>query len=154
MSTTITQLPGRIDAALKAPWQVRALAIVDAIVLNILILATGRLVTGDYPVATAGGDDQVIDFAPVVLVTALAGLAAWGLLALLERMTDRARAIWPMIAIAVLLLSLLGPLGSGVGTSSKVVLALLHLGAGATLIPLMRRSIDMAVSARGETARR
>jgi Family of unknown function (DUF6069) len=141
MSTAITRIPERIDAALSAPWQMRAMAIVDAIVLNVVILAVARLATGEYPVATVGGDDQAVGFVAVIGTTALAGLAAWGLLALLERVTSRAATVWTAIAIVVFLFSLLGPLGSGADTASKVALALLHTGAAATLIPLMRRSI-------------
>jgi hypothetical protein len=140
MNSSITHLPARIDAALTAPWQARAMAIVDAVVLNVAILIIGRVVTGDWPVATVGDDGRTIGFAAVIVVTAVAGLVAWGLLALLERMTTNAKTIWTAIAAIVLLLSLLGPLGSGVGTSSKIVLALMHVGAAATIIPLMRRS--------------
>jgi hypothetical protein len=140
MSTSISQIPRRIDAALKAPWQIRAMAIVDAVILNVVILLAARVITGDWPVATVGDDEQTIGFAPVILVTVLAGLIAWGLLALLERMTSRAATIWTAIAVVVLLLSLFGSIGSGVGTSSKVVLTLMHLGAAATIVPLMRRS--------------
>jgi hypothetical protein len=140
VSTSITQLPNRIDAALNAPWKVRAMAIVDAIILNVIILIVGRLATGDWPVATVGDDDQTIGFIPVILVTLIVGLVAWGLLALLERATGNAKTIWTAIAVVVFLLSLLGPLGSGDGTSSKVVLALMHIGAATTIIPLMRRS--------------
>lgn len=142
MNTSMTQLPGRIDAALDAPWKMRAMAIVDAIALNVVILAIARLVTGDWPVATVDGDAQTIGLVPVVLVTLIAGLVAWGVLALLERMTANAKTIWTAIAVVVFLLSLLGPLGSGVGTSSKIVLALMHVGAAATIIPLMRRSVS------------
>lgn len=140
MSTSMSQLPSRIDAALNATWKVRAMAIVDAIILNVVILIVGRLATGDWPVATVGDDDQTIGFVPVILVTLIVGLVAWGLLALLERMTGNAKTIWTAIAVVVFLLSLLGPLGSGVGTSSKIVLALMHVGAAITIIPLMRRS--------------
>jgi hypothetical protein len=141
MSTSITQLPGRIDAALDSPWKIRAMAIGDAIVLNVVILAVARLVTGDWPAATVGDEDQAIGFTWVIAVTLVAGLAAWGLLALLERVTGNAKTIWTAIAVVVLVLSLLGPIGSGVGTSSKIALALMHAGAAATIIPLMRRSI-------------
>jgi hypothetical protein len=140
MSTSISRFPGRIDAALIAPWKARAMAIVDAIALNVVILAIARLVTGDWPVATVDGDAQTIGLVPVILVTLIAGLVAWGVLALLERMTANARTVWTAIAVAVFLLSLLGPLGGGVGTSSTIVLALMHIGAAATIIPLMRRS--------------
>lgn len=140
MSTSITQIPSRIDRAIREPWQMCAMAIVDAVVVNVLILIAGWVVTGDYPVAAVSGDDQSIGFPQVILVTALVGVAAWGLLALLERVTTRAAATWTTIAVVVFLLSMLGPLESGVGTSSKIVLALMHVGGAATIIPLMLRS--------------
>ena len=140
MSTSISQVPSRIDAALDAPWKVRAMAIVDAIVLNVVILLGARLVTGDWPVATIGDDGQTIGVASVIVVTLVAGLVAWGLLALLERVTASAKTVWTAVAVTVFLLSLLGPIGSGEGMSSKIVLLLMHVGAAATVIPLMRRS--------------
>jgi hypothetical protein len=97
-------------------------------------------VNGEFPLATVGSDDQTIGFAQVIVVTLLVGGIAWGLLALLERMTSRAAAIWTAIAIIVFVLSLLGPLGSGLDTSSKIVLACMHVGSAAPIIPLMRRS--------------
>lgn len=130
----------RIDAATRSTWQLRAMTIVAALVMNAVILSIGRLVNGEFPIATMGSDDQSIEFALVLVVTALAGLVAWGLLALLERTTSRAQMIWTAIAIIAFVLSLLGPLGSGVNASSKVVLACMHAGAAATIIPIMRRS--------------
>ena len=140
MGTSITHIPERLDRAIRQPWQMRAMAILDALILNLLILAGARVINGEYPVAKVGDDEQTIGFAQVIIVTVLAGLVAWGLLALLERATGRAATIWTAIAVAVFLLSMLGPLGSGVGTSSKVVLALMHIAAAVTIIPLMRRS--------------
>ena len=70
-----------------------------------------------------------------VVVTALiAGLAAWGLLALLERTVSRPARTFRIIASIVLLLSLAGPLGSGVGTGTKLALLGMHLTVGAALI--------------------
>ena len=129
------------DATQLTVWQTRALAIVAAIVVNVVVLVAARLANGEYPVATVGSDDQTIGFAQVAIVTGLVGLVAWGLLALLERMTAQAKTIWTVIAGIVLVLSLLGPIGSGVGTASQVALALMHIGAAATIVPLMRRTI-------------
>jgi hypothetical protein len=70
-----------------------------------------------------------------VVVTALvAGLAAWGLLALLERTVSRPARTYRIIALTVLAISLAGPLGSGVDTSSRLVLLGMHLTVGAALI--------------------
>jgi Family of unknown function (DUF6069) len=117
------------------------MAILMAIVTNVIILLGGRLLTGAYPTAMVGTSEQIIGFGQVMIVTALVGLSAWGLLGVLERATPRARAIWTVIAVIVLVFSLLGPLWSGVNAWSKVVLACMHIGAAAVIIPLMRRSV-------------
>jgi Family of unknown function (DUF6069) len=76
----------------------------------------------------------------VAIVAALAGLAAWGLLALLERVSGkRARRIWTVIAVAVLAVSLLGPLG-GIGAPAVAGLLCLHLVVGLVLIADLPRS--------------
>jgi nitrate reductase gamma subunit len=84
--------------------------------------------------AHSGESTRQITVGAVVVAAAVAALAGWALLALLERRTGRARVWWTSIAVAVLLLSLLvGPLG-GVGAGAKLSLALLHLSVGAVLI--------------------
>jgi hypothetical protein len=121
--------------------QIREMAIVAAIVVNVIILVVGRLVTGEFPVATTGEDDRTVGFGQVILMTGVSGLIAWGLLAVLERTTSRAKTIWTVIAVIAFLLSIVGPLDGGVDAVSKVVLALMHVGAAATIIPLMRRTV-------------
>ncbi|MGI8483619.1 MAG: DUF6069 family protein [Thermomicrobiales bacterium] len=123
-------------------WQRRALAIVVAVVVNVIILGIGRLANGDLPIAKVGSDAQTIGVALVIGVTALVGILAWVLLDVLERtMThSRARMIWTAVAVVVFLLSLLGPLGSAQNTYSRVLLVCMHIGAAATIIPLMRQS--------------
>ncbi|MFI5892109.1 DUF6069 family protein [Actinoplanes sp. NPDC051513] len=82
-----------------------------------------------------GGDVQPVGPAAVAATALIAGLAAWALLALLERTHVRRPArTYRIVASIVLMLSLLGPLGSGVGTSSKLVLLAMHLTVGAILI--------------------
>ncbi|GAA0465317.1 hypothetical protein Ade02nite_47980 [Paractinoplanes deccanensis] len=81
-----------------------------------------------------GGDVQRIGPVAVAATAVLAGLAAWGLLTLLERRAGRPARTYRIIATAVLLLSLAGPLGSGVGTGSKLALLGMHVTVGAALI--------------------
>jgi hypothetical protein len=70
----------------------------------------------------------------------LAGsLAGWGLLALLEKRTTRARTIWTGVAILVLVASLSLPLAAGTTTSTKVALSVMHLAVAAVLISALRR---------------
>jgi hypothetical protein len=83
---------------------------------------------------------QHIGTTAVVIACLLAGLAGWALLALLERQTPKAAAIWTAVAVAVLAVSLLaGPLG-GVTTAAKIALACLHLVFAAVLIVGLRRT--------------
>ena len=81
-----------------------------------------------------GDATQHIGPAAVVGAALIAGLAAWGLLALLERTARRSARTFRITALIVLVLSLAGPLGSGVGTSSRLVLLGMHLTVGVALI--------------------
>ncbi|MER5494716.1 DUF6069 family protein [Streptomyces sp. NPDC002454] len=72
--------------------------------------------------------------------TLMAGLAGWGLLALLERFTARARKAWTYCASAVLLLSLLPTVFADATTGTRLTLTAMHLVVGAVLIPAYRRS--------------
>jgi hypothetical protein len=72
--------------------------------------------------------------AAVVLTALVAGLAGWGLLAVLERTVRRPARTFRIIALIVLALSLAGPLGSGVDTSSRLALLGMHTTVGAALI--------------------
>ena len=67
--------------------------------------------------------------------TSVVGLAGWALLALLERFVRRPARVWTVIALTVLVLSLAGPLGSGVGATTKIALVGLHLTVGLVLVP-------------------
>jgi len=81
-----------------------------------------------------GDATQHIGPVAVVATALIAGLAAWGLLALLERAVRRPARTFRIITLIVLVLSLAGPLGSGVDTSSRLVLLSMHLTVGAALI--------------------
>ncbi|SIR30272.1 hypothetical protein SAMN05444858_108102 [Micromonospora avicenniae] len=80
--------------------------------------------------------DTTMHIGPVAVVVAalIAGLAAWGLLALLERTVGHPVRTFRIIALTVLVLSLAGPLGSGIGISSRLALLAMHLTVGAALI--------------------
>ncbi|WP_436531390.1 DUF6069 family protein [Actinoplanes sp. HUAS TT8] len=81
-----------------------------------------------------GSSVQHIGPAAVAIAALLSGLAAWALLALLERTTGNPVRVYRIITIVILLISLAGPLGSGIGTSTKLVLLGMHLTVGAALI--------------------
>ncbi|WP_203829239.1 DUF6069 family protein [Actinoplanes palleronii] len=81
-----------------------------------------------------GGTVQHVGPVAVAVTALVAGLAAWGLLAVLERGTRRPARTYRIIATIVLLISLAGPLGSGVDLGSKLGLLGLHLTVGLALI--------------------
>jgi hypothetical protein len=120
---------------------------------NTTVRRTGRVITVAAAVAGAlllwtvdgpwagldlavrrGDTTQHIGPAAVALTALVAALAAWGVLALLERTVRRPVRTYRIIASIVLVLSLAGPLGSGVGTSSRLVLLAMHVTVGAALI--------------------
>ncbi len=84
------------------------------------------------------GASETVGVDYVIGATLIASLAGWGLLAMLERRTSRARSIWTIVAIVVLLVSLSLPLTFATTTASKIVLALMHVAAAAVLIPVLR----------------
>jgi hypothetical protein len=82
---------------------------------------------------TAGADARPITAITVVVVATVAGLAATGLAMLLSRRTSRPRRSWLIVAGAVLLLSLTGPL-SATSAGVGVTLVAMHLLVGAIVI--------------------
>src|SRR5450755_3894068 len=78
-------------------------------------------------------------------ITGLAGLAAWGVLAIIERFSRRPTRAWLVVSVSVLVLSLGGPLsGDGIAPGNRLALVFMHLAAGAVLIPLLFRSARRA----------
>ena len=78
----------------------------------------------------------------VIVVATITTLLGWALLAVLERATGHAQAIWTSAAIAVTVVSLAGPLsGAGVTISQRIVLVALHLIVAAVFVPSMYRTI-------------
>lgn len=75
----------------------------------------------------------------VIAAALVAGLAGWGLLAVLERVTARPVILWTWIAGVFLLLSLVGPLTLATTGTSTAVLASMHVTTGAVLITLLPR---------------
>jgi uncharacterized protein DUF6069 len=88
----------------------------------------------------AGQPIQKITLLNVVVAALVGSLAGWGLLALLRRFTNNARAIWTVIAIVFALFSLGGPLSTTSTTGTKVALAAMHLAVATVTIIGLRRT--------------
>jgi hypothetical protein len=118
----------------------RALVLIGAFGAALALWVLADPVGGIDLTARQAGTDRPVGPGAVAVAGLVSGLAAWGLLATLERFARRPRRLWNTIAIAVLVLSLTGPLSSGAGTGSKVVLVGLHLITAMILIPGLGRT--------------
>jgi hypothetical protein len=112
----------------------RALTVTAAAAAALLLWAVNDRWAGIDLIVRQGDTTRPIGPAAVAVTALAAGLAAWVLLALLERTVRRPARTFRIIALIVLALSLAGPLGSGVGTSTRLVLLGMHLTVGAALI--------------------
>lgn len=119
----------------------QAIAVVAATGATVAVWAIAERLAGvDLTVRTGSGvGTQQVGPAAVVIVSLLAGLAGWALLAVLERFTRHAGLVWTIVALAVLVLSLAGPAGA-VTAAAKLALACMHLAAAAVLIPTLART--------------
>jgi Family of unknown function (DUF6069) len=142
--------PGATRRSLWRRPTARALAVVLGVPAALAVWGVSELVFAiDVRQPALGtGVPQDLTAGPVVVASVVAGLAAWLALAVLERLTRRARAAWVTLATLVLVASLGAPLsGRGIDEQSRLVLTLLHLTVGALLIVLLARTAPPARSA-------
>ncbi|MFI1197325.1 DUF6069 family protein [Micromonospora sp. NPDC020750] len=139
MITDTTGRPAPTPSCAAARRRARALAVLAATGATHAVWYAATGPAGIDVEVRSGTGPQPVGPGAVAAATLLAGLAGWALLALLERRTRRARGLWTAVAVAVLLLSLAGPVTEGVGTAATVTLLALHLAAGAVLIPVLGR---------------
>ncbi|MEU4424870.1 DUF6069 family protein [Actinoplanes sp. NPDC024001] len=78
-------------------------------------------------------DGPSVGPAAVAVSAGAAALAGWALLAVLERVTARARRIWTIVAAVVFVVSLLGAAG-GASAAAILGLSILHAVVAAVLI--------------------
>ncbi len=125
--------------------QGRALVVVAAVAAAVAVWLVARVAGADLTVEQgSGGGAAHVGLVMVAVMSALAGLAGWGLLAVLERSTSRARALWTYVALGVLVLSLVGPLGAGTTAGTKLALVGAHLATAAVLVAGLRRTVQQA----------
>jgi Family of unknown function (DUF6069) len=142
MSTTKATVAGMAPTGAKTrpSRRRRTLAVLGAAAATLTVWAVAGPLAGVDLRVHVGSGMQQIDPATVVAVSILTGLAGWALLAAVEHFTPRPRAIWTATALAVLALSLAGPLSNGATTAAKVALTGMHLAAAAVLIPVLTHS--------------
>jgi hypothetical protein len=104
----------------------------------VVVWAAARAAGIDLAVKSGDGTSHVNVVS--VLVTALVvSVAAIGLLRVLERRTTNGRRTWTIVALAVWVVSLLGPL-SATRPSAGLALASLHLLVGAIVVGGLRQA--------------
>jgi hypothetical protein len=118
----------------------RVLTVTVAATAALVLWAVAALLPGVDLTVRVGGRVQPVGPVAVAASGLVAGLLAWALLAVLERLLTRPGRTWTVLAVVALVLSLAGPLGSGVGTANRLVLAAMHLAVAAVLIPGLRRT--------------
>jgi hypothetical protein len=124
--------------------RLRAIGVLAAVLAPTLIWLVAVPGLGAELVVTDGTRQPPAPFelglGAIVTFALVPALLGWGVLALLERLTRRARTVWTVLATGLLVLSfvpLLGPMSG----ATRLTLALLHLAVGAALIPAFYRSV-------------
>jgi hypothetical protein len=113
----------------------RALVVVAAVVTAALAwVVIVPLLGNDITVPKSPSSSERIDLAigPVIVMSALASLAGWALLTILERFTAKARIIWTAVALVVLVATM--PWDADFTSGERLGLVILHL---AVAIPLI-----------------
>jgi hypothetical protein len=132
---------------------IRMMVIGSAVAAALGVWVLAELIVGiDLRAPVPGGAGQTHDVTAITVVfpSLAAALAGWSLLAVLERLTSRARAIWTAVAVVVLLLSLGGPLSAaGIGGANKMWLAAMHVAVAGVLIPWLPRTHRPAATLSG-----
>lgn len=136
MATTMT---AQSAPTTRISWSC-ALTVAGAVAAAVVVWALEVPVLGAHLVIRFGsGAPQTVGVGFIVAGSLVGSALGWGLLALLEHRTARARTIWTAAAIGVLLLSLSLPVIAGTTLSTKLGLAVMHLAVGAVIIPGLRR---------------
>ena len=135
-STTIREYTAPASARLS---RTRALGVAGAVLAAAAVWAVAVPLLGLHLMIRFGNAaPESVGIGLVVGASLIGSLLGWGLLAILERRTARARTIWTVVAMTLLLVSLSLPLSAGTTASTKVVLAMMHVAVAAVLIPALR----------------
>ncbi|MFD6948597.1 hypothetical protein A6A08_18245 [Nocardiopsis sp. TSRI0078] len=118
----------------------RALTVAAAVLAPLFLWALTVPLAGVELTALPGGEPRAVGPVAVAVAGLVFGLAAWALLAVLERTVRRPGRVWTVVAFSVLVLSLAGPVTSGAEPAAVLVLAGMHVLVGAVLILGLGRS--------------
>ncbi|HEY5016654.1 MAG TPA: DUF6069 family protein [Streptosporangiaceae bacterium] len=94
----------------------------------------------DLTIRFGSAHPQTIGIGEVIGVSLAFSLLGWLLLAVLDKRTPRASALWVSAALAALVASLALPLIAATTTAASVGLIVMHLAVAAVVIPAMART--------------
>ena len=131
------------ERAIPAPTRLRtrALVVLVAVLAALAVwLISSLLLSSDVTVPDSPGPSErhALGTGDVLLTAAVASLAGWALLAVLERIAGRARTIWTVTAVAVFVVML--PYLPGYTAVERIVLFLLHTAVALPLVVGLRRA--------------
>jgi hypothetical protein len=138
MQTTAQHTSARSRARSRRR-RARAAAVGGAVLATGALYLAGRAAGTDFMLTDPGTGES----APLTLVQAggfamQIGLAGWIVLALLERFTRRAKAIWTTLAVVVLALSFVPVWYMQATALTRVFLVIMHVAVAAALLPMPR----------------
>jgi len=110
-----------------SPWVVPLVAMVVAVV----VWAVGRT-TGVPLEVAAGAGTRTVGVVDVAVAALVAGLAGWGVRALIRRLTGGGDRAWLVLCVVVLAVSLLGPLGAATPAAAGLLVAE-HVAVGSAI---------------------
>ncbi|MGW8567716.1 DUF6069 family protein [Isoptericola sp. NPDC055881] len=116
----------------RAWWNRPRAVVVGAVLTGAVVYLAGTL-AGVDPQVRAGAGTLEVTVSMVIAVSLTAALGGWGVRALLLRRPGGGRTTWLVLSGAVLLVSLLGPLGAA-NPGAVVLLQLEHLTVGGVIM--------------------
>jgi hypothetical protein len=119
-----------------------ALTVTGAVLAPTVIRLTAQSLGVPFEVSFPGQAAMRIGIPMVIGIALLASLAGWGALAVVRRLTSRARTWWTVLACLALLGSFAPILTASATTGTRAALALMHVSVAAVLIPGFRRTIE------------
>lgn len=141
-TATHTTAPSRTAAVGRSPRRRPSVTVGAAALAAAAVWLVAGLLGVGLEVAVGGRAPTTVGLPLVVAAALAAGLAGWGSLALLRRLTGRARPLWTALAAAVLVASFAPVLGADATAGARIALGLTHVVVAAVLIPGLRRIPD------------
>jgi Family of unknown function (DUF6069) len=118
----------------------RLIAWLGGAVAGLVVWVIAVPITGADLRATVAGTEQEVVAVAVVISALVQGGVGWAVLALLERFLGRARTIWLIVAVLVLVLAGVNAATAAVDTETAVWLNVMHLAVAAVLVPVLART--------------